>query len=557
MFRFSTIRGRLFLGFGIQLGLIIALAGWTVLSSARVTNAVSEAGRTTAIVIGLKEALLSVRQGHAATWAYLATGDETALERRNAAFERFTGQYSEALSRIKTAHGRQVAGDFHRSVEHSLLTSDRLVDLRRRGVAAATPAFLKAVADFRTSEDNDVATNEIAARFYHDFAIEDGATADSHSHGAGRAALFAGVVAILLGIASALSISAGISGPVRAMTGAMAALAGGDLSVEIPASGARDEIGAMAKAMATFKENALHAEQLRAEQTRHQDLRESRGRRIETLTKGFNERCAGMIGAMADASKDLENTARSMTATAERTALQATTVTTSTELASAHVETVATAAGQLSASIGDIARQVSEAARISTAAAEEALRTNDMIQGLALSADRIGAIVEMINNIAGQTNLLALNAAIEAARAGETGRGFAVVANEVKSLASQTGHATDEIAAQIVTVQTEVRLAVERVRGIGQTIETVRRINSGIAASVEEQSAATREIARSVRQAAEGTHQVSQTIGGVTEAAAMTGTAAGHVLTSAAGLAKNVQQLRHAVDAFIATVKAA
>jgi len=180
-----------------------------------------------------------------------------------------------------------------------------------------------------------------------------------------------------------------------------------------------------------------------------------------------------------------------------------------------------------------------------------------MVASLANAAQRIGDVVNLINDIASQTNLLALNATIEAARAGEAGKGFAVVANEVKHLASQTAKATGEIGEQITAVQEETRKAVGAIRNIGEVIDKVRSISSEISAAVEQQGAATGEIARNVQEAARGTQEVSSTIGGVSQAAASTGAAAQQVLASAGVLADNSNRLRQEVSSFLTTVRAA
>ena len=125
-----------------------------------------------------------------------------------------------------------------------------------------------------------------------------------------------------------------------------------------------------------------------------------------------------------------------------------------------------------------IAKQATRSAEVAGKAADEARRTNTVVEGLATGTQKIGEVVTLIQNIASQTNLLALNATIEAARAGEHGRGFAVVASEVKALANQTAKATEEISAQIQGIQTATGEAVNAIQAIGGTIAEINEISS-------------------------------------------------------------------------------
>ena len=221
------------------------------------------------------------------------------------------------------------------------------------------------------------------------------------------------------------------------------------------------------------------------------------------------------------------------------------------------MHTVASAAEQLSASIREIGQQVTNAAAIASEGAQQAGSTVQVVRGLDESAQRIGEVIRLINDVAAQTNLLALNATIEAARAGEAGKGFAVVAMEVKNLAAQTAKATEEIAAQINAVQAATGDVVRAIEGISETIARIDEISATIASSVEEQGAATGEIARNVQQAAQGTQEVSANISDVTQAAADTGRVASEIVSAASELTDQAERLREEVDRFIARVRAA
>jgi methyl-accepting chemotaxis protein len=221
------------------------------------------------------------------------------------------------------------------------------------------------------------------------------------------------------------------------------------------------------------------------------------------------------------------------------------------------VQTVAASAEELTSSIGEISRQVTQSSQITAKAVQEARRTDTIVRALSEGADKIGQVVDLITNIAGQTNLLALNATIEAARAGEAGRGFAVVASEVKSLAQQTARATEEIGAQIAQVQSATNDAVEAIKGITGTIEEVSGIAATIAAAVEEQGAATAEIARNVQQVSESTQEVTSNITGVSQAAQEASVAVSHVLGNANDVSNQASRLSVEVDSFVGLIRAA
>jgi methyl-accepting chemotaxis protein len=349
----------------------------------------------------------------------------------------------------------------------------------------------------------------------------------------------------------------GVARPLNVMTNAMGRLASGDLDVAVAGTERKDEVGLLARSLQVFKDNAITARRLAAEQEVENAAKMRRAERLDQITKSFEHNVSALTQGLAGAATEMEATAQSMAGVAEQTTQQTVIVAGAAEETSANVQTVAAASEEMSASVHEIVQQVSQSAQIAGRAVESAARTDATVRRLATTAERISTFVSVISNIASQTNLLALNATIEAARAGEAGRGFAVVATEVKELAGQTSKATNEIGERITEIQTATQEAVTDIEGISRIIGEMSSYAASIAAAMEEQGAATQEITRNVQEAAKGTEQVTVNISGVREGAGQTGAAASQVLSAAQELSRHSESLTHEVGSFLANVKAA
>jgi methyl-accepting chemotaxis protein len=351
----------------------------------------------------------------------------------------------------------------------------------------------------------------------------------------------------------------GVARPMTRLNGALGEMAGGNLSVVIPGAGRGDEIGDLAKTVTLIRENAEQRARDEVKAKLNQDETLAGQRRLEMvrLADQFEGAVSEIVETVSSASTELEASASTLTATAERSQELTTMVAAASEEAATNVQSVASSTEEMASSITEISRQVQESARMAGEAVEQARTTNSRVGELSKAAARIGDVVELINTIAGQTNLLALNATIEAARAGEAGRGFAVVASEVKALAEQTAKATGEIGQQITGIQAATQESVNAIKEISGTIEKLSEISSTIAAAVEEQGAATQEISRNVQQAAHGTQQVSANITDVQRGASETGSASSQVLSAAQSLSGDSNRLKLEVGKFLNSVRAA
>ncbi|WP_413206465.1 methyl-accepting chemotaxis protein [Rhodospirillum sp. A1_3_36] len=372
------------------------------------------------------------------------------------------------------------------------------------------------------------------------------------------------LILALLGFSAAMALIIGwqmnrtMVRPIRALTEIMVSLAKGDLTVPLPNMARKGEVGAMADALRVFKENAIAVQNMERENTLAREQAEADKRRsMQALADTFEASVGQVVRTLSTASEEMRETSETLASNAEQTRSQSDFVSRASGETSATVQAVAAATEQLSSSITEIGIQVSNAARISDTAVQDAGNTHENIEKLVESAHRIGEVIRLITDIASQTNLLALNATIEAARAGEAGKGFAVVANEVKSLANQTARATEEISDQIMEIQGATKNAASSVEGIAATIRSLNEITATLASAVEEQSAATREITSNVHRAATVTQESSNNIDDVRQAAEKTGHSAHSLLQDAESLNEQSTLLERDVSAFIKEIRAA
>jgi methyl-accepting chemotaxis protein len=372
--------------------------------------------------------------------------------------------------------------------------------------------------------------------------------------------------AVVLAIGIWVILSINVLRPVDALVVAATRIAGGDLDTALDAN-RRDEIGSLQKAMGKMVDN-LKAKIGEAEEKGRQAAEETQ-KACAAMTEAEQARHEAEQAkqeGMLQAAEQLEDIVVAVTDASQAISGQIEQSSRGSQEQSHRVGETATAMEEMNATVIEVAKNASQAAATADEARQKAgegsdivsrviqsigevqtkaLEMKDDMTRLGAQAEGIGRIMNVISDIADQTNLLALNAAIEAARAGEAGRGFAVVADEVRKLAEKTMTATKEVGEAIGGIQQGTRKNIDNVDQAATRIDeattlagqsgqalaaivtlvdrTTDQVRS-IATASEEQSATTEEINRSVMdisrissETAEALRQSAEALAGLTE----------------------------------------
>ena len=444
-------------------------------------------------------------------------------------------------SKLEFAHG--IAAELKNALRNSdRAAAQRIVDLRfdpaRDDVTAQLNHLINILGGQGRGMEAEVA--ERSAAIYHTTA----------------GILAAGTAAALIGALVLSHIFIAI--PLRRMAEMMSRMARGDLESPIHGSRRSDEIGAMARTVEMFRDNALalrDAEAARMAEREHAQAEKSAA--LAAVGSAFESDILAIAAAVGDSATELEVFARDMTAVLDQSQRHASTAASVAGETSTSAANAATAIEELSASIGEINLQAANSSHIvaeTTRCVESAVSNTT---ALSRTVKDIDQVVSLITAIASKTNLLALNATIEAAHAGNAGRGFAVVAQEVKALAAQTTAALSEIKDKTLAVGNVIEVVQEANAATAQSMDKVRMISAAISASVHQQDIATRKLAQSVDSAAGLTARASAGIAEVSELARRSGQGADQVLAAAAELNKQAAALRHDATEFVNRMSAA
>ncbi|PNG29929.1 chemotaxis protein [Pseudomonas protegens] len=524
MFSNLSISQKLYAGFGVVLLILLllvlaALRGFDQISSSVKSNIHSYE------VLSQSDALLrSLINVETGMRGYALTGRDSFLEPLEQGEKAFADYYARIKSSTSDNPEQQARLERLKALHDQWLRDDVQgnLDLRRAINAGSQPATAMAE---QISAGRDKAKMDAMRQLTSELRDAEKSLQDARSQAMDDAKASAlailiggGLLAAVLAMLVAWSLSSNLVGRIRQAVDVAKAIAAGRLDSSISATG-RDEVSNLLQAFAAMQER----------------LRSM----ISQIKQGADQ--------LVSASQSISSASLQLSASAQEQSHSASSMAATVEELTVSINHVADNAGDAHALSSESGRQSEEGGSViqdtlgsMRLIAETVQASATQIGELGQHAEQISSIVSVIKGIAEQTNLLALNAAIEAARAGEQGRGFAVVADEVRLLAQRTANSTQEITEMVGKIQlgtreavssmdvgvNQVKNGVELAQQAGEAIVNIRtssgnvvRVVDQISLALREQTAASQDVARNVERIAQMSQQNSQAVEETTETA--------------------------------------
>ncbi len=506
-----TIKTRLFAGFGIVLLLALLLGAVSVVYIRGIGHQVDvvvydrwpKAQQLDEVTVNINIVARALRN------AVIDDDPQTMqkeLDRVNEAGNKVTDILGKLENMIKTEKGKMLLSDVKSKRAACKEDQIKVVDLIKQGKKKEAGQFL--VTTFRSSQTAYFEAVDAFVKFQGHLMDESGRSASAEVQKAQLVVVVLLVIAILLAIGISLLIMKSITGPLQEGISVANRLAAGDLTATISMK-SDDEVGRLMAAM------GIMVNSLRELIAKIKYVSDNLASGSNQLSASAEEISRGMDG-QANRSNQIATATEEMSQTVVDVAKNA------SNIADISTETFREAQGGESV----VNQSVQEVQAIAATVAE----SSEVMHRLGSNSKEIGNIVDVIKDIADQTNLLALNAAIEAARAGEQGRGFAVVADEVRKLAERTSQATSQINTMIQAIQKEVEKAAvsmsnsstrvesgveyslkagDVLGNIVKSVNTLQSMVQQIASSTEEMSSVSETISSDIQSIAEGSKEIS------------------------------------------------
>ncbi|MGE6244010.1 methyl-accepting chemotaxis protein [Ectopseudomonas guguanensis] len=517
MFANLNISQKLYAGFGVVLLIILVLVLSTWRGFGQVERSVRLNIHTYDVIIESTDLLASLINIETGARGFAITGRDQFLEPLRAGQKDFEVHLADLrqLTRDNPAQQRRFA-ELQSAYEQWLREDiNSLLELRRQ-VAAGAQSFDALIE--QVAAGNAKVKMDAMRRLLGEVQAEERGLLEQRTTSMNDAKslslvilLVGGLLATVLAISVAFLLSRSIAGRLQQVVEVARNVARGRLDSNIERAG-RDEIGVLLDAFATMQ----------------QRLREMIGQ----IRAG--------AGQLVEAAQNISSASTQLSVSTQEQSQAASSMAATVEELTVSINHVADNANEAHGLSSDSGRQSAEGGAVIQETLGSMQRIADTVQGAAAQiaelgqhSDQISSIVNVIKEIADQTNLLALNAAIEAARAGEQGRGFAVVADEVRLLAQRTANSTQEITEMIKKIQLGTRnavsnmeIGVQQVNGgveqasqAGDAIVAIRQASGRvvdvvdqISLALREQTVASQDVARNVERIAQMSMQNSEAV---------------------------------------------